>query len=126
MFIEQCRIMAAGGRFENITEIRAHDGGSGGVHIEVDFSPSHDNQRPDLVNSMNMVGVRMGQQNGVEPADAEPEQLFAKIRRHVDKDLGLGPVFATLLDKERATPASVFGIVGIAGAPALADARNPA
>lgn len=118
--------MAAGWRFENIAEIRPHDGRGGGVHIQVDFSPSHDDQRPDLVNSMNMVGVRMGQQDGVEPADAEPEQLFAKIRRHVDENLGRSAALAGALDEDRTAPAPVFGIIAIAGAPALADARNPA
>src|ERR1700732_3727107 len=118
--------MAAGWRFEKIPEIRTNDGGSGGIHIEVDFSPSHDDQRSNLVNSMNMVGVRMGQQDGVEAADAEPEQLFAKIRRHVDEDLGRGAVLASALDEDRTAPAPVFGIIAIAGAPALADARNPA
>src|ERR1700730_2614880 len=118
--------MAAGGSLENITEIRAHEGRGGGVHIEVDFSPCHDDQRPDLVNSMNMVGVRMGQQDGIEPGNGEPEQLFAKIGRHVDEDLGRGAVFPGPFDQHRAAPAAVFWIVGIAGAPGLADARNPA
>src|ERR1700731_4121578 len=117
--------MAAGWRFENIIEFPPHDRRGGGVHIEVNFSPCHDDQRPDLVDSMNMVGVRMGQQDSVEPADATVEQLFAKIRRHVDEDLGRGAILATPLDKKRAAPAAVFWIVGIAGAPALADARNP-
>src|SRR6202011_1187712 len=114
-----------GWRFENITEIRAHDGRGGGVHVEVDFLPCLDDQRPDLVNSMNMVGMRMGQQDAVEPADAEPKQLFAKVRRHVDEYLGRGAVLAGVLDEDRTAPAPVFGIIAIAGAPALADARNP-
>src|SRR6202023_3952792 len=118
--------MAAGWRFENITEIRAHDVRGGGVHVEVDFLPCLDDQRPDLVNSMNMAGMRMGQQDGVEPADAEPEQLFAKVRRHVDEDLRRGAVLAGALDEDRTAPAPVFGIIAIAGAPPLADARNPA
>ena len=118
--------MAAGRRFENITEFRPHDRRGSGIHIKVDFSPCHDDQRPDLVNSMNMVGVRMGQQDGVEPGNAELEQLFAKIGRHVDEELGRGAVFAGVLDEDRTAPAPVFRIVAIAGAPALADARDAA
>ena len=38
---------------------------------------------------------------------------------------GLGSAFADTLDKQRAAPAAVFGIVGIASAPALADRGTP-
>ena len=72
-----------------------------------------------------MVRVRVGQQYGIEPSDPYPEQLFAEIRPHVDENLGLGSVFAGTLDKQRAAAAAVFGIVGITGAPTLADPRNP-
>ena len=118
--------MTAGWRFENIIEFHPHDRRGGGVHIKGDLSPCHDDQRPDLVNSMNVVGVRMSQQDGIEPGNAETEQLFAKIGRHVDEDLGRGAVLAGVLDEKRTAPAPVFRIVAIAGAPALADARNSA
>src|SRR5450631_1889162 len=125
MFTQQCGILAPRRGFENVTEILSHDGRGGGIHMKIDFAPRQDHQRPDLVDPMNMVCVRMGQQNGVEPFDAEPKHLFAEIRRHVDEDLSFGAAFAGALDQQRTAPAAVFRVVGIAGAPALAGPGNP-
>jgi hypothetical protein len=49
---------------------------------------------------MDMVGVSMGQENGIEAADCKAEQLFAKIWRQVDENLCLGTIFfAELYEK---------------------------
>lgn len=116
--------MAALRRFENIVEMSADDRRGRRIHMKIDALLSHDDERPHLVDSMRVIGMRMGEQDRVEPVDAAIEQLAAQIGRHVDEDLRLAAVCA--FDKDRATSAPVLGIFRVAGAPALADARNAA
>ena len=104
--------MAARRRFENITELRAHVAEvASSIYMSI-FRRCHDDQRPDLVNPMNMVGVRMSHDDAVEPADAQSEQLLAKIRRHVDEDLRLGassPPRSTRIEQRRRRFLGLFG-----------------
>ncbi len=118
--------MAAPRRLENIAEMAAHDSRGRRIHMKIDPPLGHDDERPDFVDPMRMIGVRMGQQDGVEPVDAEIEQLAAQIRRHVDENLRRAAVAPSSLEEDRTAPAAVLRIVGIAGAPALADARHAA
>ena len=82
--------MAALRRLENIAEMAAHHGRGRRIHIEIDAAPLHDDERPDFIDAMRMIGMGMGQQDRVEPIDAKIEQLGAQIRPHIDQNLRLG------------------------------------
>ncbi len=79
--------------------------------------------RPQIVDPMRVVRVRMSDEDGVEPLHAHVDQLLAQIRPRVDKH-GRHAVDALPLDERRATAAAVPWIVGIAGAPAFGDTRH--
>src|SRR5579875_417019 len=100
MFIQERRVLAARRRLEDIAEISPYDGGRWRVHIEIDFSPRHDDQGANVIDPMNMISMRVGQQNSVEMCDPESKQLFAKIRRHIQKNLRFGPAFPRALDEQ--------------------------
>jgi hypothetical protein len=81
---------------------------------------------PQIIDAMGMIGMVMGQQHGIEPADAGGQQLFAQIRAGIDQD-GV----ASVLDQQRHPAPTVFRVVRVAGTPIpcpirAADARNAA
>ena len=68
-----------------------------------------------------MIGVVVGVDDGVELADAGGEELLAQVRRGVDEDTA-----AVVLDQDGGAQAPVSRVVGIAGAPVVADERHAA
>ena len=54
------------------------------VHVEVDLAPVLDEQRPQIVDAVGVVGVLVGDQHAVEPLDTGIEQLLAQIGRTID------------------------------------------
>ena len=68
---------------------------------------------------MKMIGVRMGQQHGVEPGGAGKEQLLAQIGRGIDQERG-----TAAFDEERAAAPRVARLGGVARPPIRADRRD--
>ena len=125
-FVQQRRILAAGRRLENIVEMAAHDRRGRRIHVKIDLAPVHDDQRADVVDPVRMVGVRMGQQDAVEPVDVRRRAIARARSGEVSTRTSVLAPSGPSLEQDRAAPAAVFRIVGIAGAPALADARHAA
>ena len=79
--------------------------------------------RAQVVDAVGLVGMLVGQKHRVDVIDFCIDQLLAQVGRGVDHDprraLPVG-----LFDHQRAAAAAVFGIVGIAGAPAERGARD--
>src|SRR5829696_8687706 len=67
----------------------------------------------------------MREQDGVKASHAGLEELFAQVRRGIDQDGGR-PALSRALDEDGTAPAAVLRVVGIAGAPAGADAGHAA
>src|SRR5260370_39603549 len=65
---------------------------------------------------MKMIGMRMGQQHGVEPGGAGVEQLLAQIGRGIDQERG-----TAAFDEERAAAPIVARLGGGARPPIPAD-----
>src|SRR6266850_1594982 len=68
---------------------------------------------------MEMVGVRVGHQHGVEPSDISIEELLAEVRGGIDQDYR-----RTDLDQHRHPAATITPIFGIATAPIRPDRRH--
>ena len=55
------------------------------VEIDVDAAALVDEQRPQIVDAVRVVGMFMRDQHAVEPVDLGVEQLLAQVRRAVDQ-----------------------------------------
>jgi len=77
-------------------------------------------ERPNIVESQNVVGVAVGEEDGVEAIEADAEGLLAEIRSGVDDD-----VLAVAREKQGRAQAIIVGIGGGADA-ALARERGNA
>ena len=82
-----------------------------------------DDEGSQIVDAVDVVGVRMSVNHGVGPIDPGRNHLFAKIRAGIDNDDRFA-VLAELLDQQRCSAAAVFRVFGIAIAPVSADARD--
>ncbi len=72
---------------------------------------------------MGLVGMLMREEHRVDVVDIRLDQLFAQIRRRVDHD-ARGALGGSLFRQQGAAQASVFGVSGIAGAPAERRTRD--
>jgi hypothetical protein len=95
------------------------------IGVDRNAPPHVDDERPQVVDAVRVVGVLVGKQDGIEASHVGVEELFAQIRRGVDQHGGR-PALTRALDEDGTAPAAVFRIVGIAGAPAGADAGHAA
>src|SRR4029077_4323149 len=67
-------------RFKHVSETTADLGQRLGISIERDRASDQPVDRAQIVDAMEMVGVRMGHQHSVEPRDTGIEELLAEIR----------------------------------------------
>src|SRR6185312_4793157 len=74
---------------------------------------------PQIVDAVQMVGMRMGPKHGIDAADAGIEQLHAHIGRGIDQQDR-----AALLHQDRGAAPAVTRLVRIAAAPAAAHDRH--
>src|SRR5262249_48677873 len=65
-----------------------------------------------IVDAVQMIGMRVGQQHRVDPRGAGIEHLLAQIGRHVDQEVG-----AAALDQHRAAAAAVARVGRIPAPP---------
>ncbi len=79
-----------------------------------------------LVDAMGVVGMLMGAEHGIERVDAARQHLLAQIRRGIDQDARCARPCPAALEQQRAAQAPVARLLGIAGAPLIADARHAA
>jgi hypothetical protein len=93
------------------------------VHIERNALALVHHHRAEIVDAVGLVGVLMGQEHSIEMIDGGIDQLLAEIGRSIDHDPGRG-VGSPALDQQRTAAAAIFGIVGIASAPAKRRARD--
>src|SRR4051794_12480954 len=122
MTVQDRRIVASLRRDEAIGKPR-HDVFRGRL-IEINRNPpslmQHD--RAEIVDAVGLVGVLVGQEYRIDVIDVGVDQLLAQVGRGIDHD-PRGAVRAGTLDHQRAAAATVFWIVGIAGAPAEGRSR---
>ena len=116
-------ILAAAWCLEAVAEAGAQRQRGRLVGPDVDLAAVVDEQRPQIVDAVGMVGVLMGEQDAVQPVDLGVQKLFAQVRRAVDQN-ARHAVGAGALDQERAAAPAVFRVVRVAIAPANADARH--
>ena len=83
----------------------------------------HVAQDAQVVDAVRVVGVVVRVDHAVEALDARTQELLAKVRRGVDNDR-CHAFRPDLLGQDRAAPAPVLRVVGVAGPPIVADARN--
>ena len=117
------RIVAALRRDEAIGEPRHDVLGGRLVEIGRDAPALMQHHRAQIVDAVGLVGMLVGQEHRVEVIDFGVDQLLAQIRRGVDHD-ARDALARRALDQQRAAAAAVFGIVGIAAAPAERRARH--
>ena len=75
-----------------------------------------DEQRPQIIDAVAMIGMIVRPEDGIEGVQAGVEELLAKIGAGVDQD---GRVVVN--DRDRGPPAPVSRLLRIAGAPVAAD-----
>src|SRR5215469_13251949 len=78
----------------------------------------HEIKRPDIVETQNVIGVRVRVQDGIEALDSEPESLVAEIGRCIDQYSLLAQP-----EKDRRTKPPVARIAGSAHRAAASDHR---
>ena len=96
----------------------------GVVGINIDPPPHVQDEAAQIVDAMDVVGMRMREEHAVEGADAGGERLLAKVRTGIDEHVGDAARGRNALRQQRAAQPPVPWIGGIAGAPIPADARN--
>ncbi len=106
-------------RREDVAEALLDLGHGRGICKERDRPPHQPVDGAQIVDTMQVVGMGMGEQHGVERGDAGIEQLLAQIGRGVDEEPR-----PALLHHHRAAPPAVARVPQIAGAPLAADARH--
>jgi hypothetical protein len=71
---------------ENILESLL-DGGHGfGGSIDRDLVPLHEVERPYIIESEDVVGVGVSEQDSIYSFDPKPQRLVAEIRRRINQD----------------------------------------
>ena len=79
---------------------------------------------PDVVDPVDVVGMRMRDHDAVDPRDLGAEKLLAQVRRGVDEHHRLGPVGERPFEQNGAPAAPVARFVRVAGAPSHRDTRH--
>ncbi len=119
------RVVAAGRRIEAIGEARAEQLAGGRVEIHIDAATPIERHLAQIVDAVRMIGVVVGIEHAIDPTCARVKQLLAKVRRGIDQDRGL-TARAVAFDQQRAAPAPILRILGIACTPMIADPRHAA
>ena len=91
--------------------------------MDVDAFVARMIERPQVVDPMDVVGMRVGDEHAIDAPDVRADQLFADVGPDVDqhrRHTGL----AGALEKQRAALAAIQRIGRVAGAPSLLDARH--
>ena len=96
-----------------------------GVVIDGDAPAPVVGHHAQIIDAVGVVGMVVGVEHAVEPADAGIEQLLAEIRRAVDQHIGRA-LGAFPLHENRAAPPPVLRICRIARAPDIADTGHAA
>ncbi len=122
-FGDDRRIFAARRRAETIAEPVQKDFRGRLCGIDIEPAALVHEQRPQIVDSVGVVGVFVGDQHAVEPWHVGVEQLLAKVGRGVDQNPG-DAVRTVPFDQQRGAPPPVFRIVRVAGAPAERRPRH--
>ena len=123
---QQGRIIAARRRLEQIIEAQP-DGFPGRlVQIEVDLAMHRHGQRAQIVEAMDMIGVGVGQQQGVEPVHAGGDQLLAQVGAGVHQQPRRLASLAALLHRMAQRRRRFFGLSGrTRPSPARCGERRP-
>ena len=119
------RVVAARRRVEAIGEARAEQLAGGRVEIDVDAATPVERHQAQIVDAVHVIGMVVGVEHAIDPTDAGVEQLLAEVGRGVDQDRGVA-ARAVAFDQQRAAPAPILRVGGIARAPMIADPRHAA
>ena len=71
---------------ENVLKRPLDDFQRFGRRVDRDVMPLHEIEGPDIIETKNVIGVRVRVKNGIEARDTKAERLIAKIRRCVDQN----------------------------------------
>src|SRR5215813_2972810 len=94
------------------------------VRIDVYGPVMRYEQRAQIIDAMDVVGMLVGIEHTVERIDVGVEELFAQVRRGIDQHAGLGAVRSRAIDQNRATSAPVLGVAGVTSPPPRSGPRN--
>ena len=121
--VEDRRVEAAGGLDEGVAEAR--DQHLGGLGVGPDRQPGAAvlGDGAQVVEAVQVIGVRVGVEDAVEEPDPGVEELGAQVGGGVDQDAG-GAGGGGALDEQRAAAAAVLRVRGVAVAPVAADAGD--
>ena len=121
--VQDRRVEAAGGLDEGVGEAGEQHLGGLGVGPDRQAGAAVLRDGPEVVEAVQVIGVRVGEEDAVEKADAGGEELRAQVGRGVDEGAGDAGLAAPL-EEERAAAAAVPRICRVAVAPEAADARD--
>ena len=85
MGVEDRRIVAAGRLHEAIAEARHHSGEAGRVAVDVDAAAHVHRHHAQIVEAVQLVGMVVRDEHGIERGDARVDELLAHVGRGVDK-----------------------------------------
>ena len=122
--LQDRRIGTAGRRIEAIAEPHLEQFACHPVGIDRNAVALNEGERPKVVDPMDVIGMLMGVENGIQAPDIGSEKLVAQIGCGIDQHRGDRAVRAGFFEQDRAAPAPVLGVRRIACAPADADARH--
>jgi hypothetical protein len=122
---EHGRIFASLRCLEAIGEALAQEFACRLVEIDVDAAARVIRDHAQIIDAVTMVGVLVGVEHAVEQPDAGIDQLLAEVGRRIDQHARCAPRVCALR-QNGAAPAPVLGIIRIACAPLVADARHAA
>lgn len=117
------RIRASWRRFDAVAEGQFQPLERKIVGKNVDQAAALEHIAPEIVDTVDMVGMRMRVDHGVDVADAGGQHLGAEIRSGID-DHACGAGSRNALDHRGRACAPILRIGGIAGAPVAGDARR--
>ena len=121
MLPQDRRILAAGRRPEAIAEPGMHGPRGRLIHVDIDRLAGFHEKRPQIVDAVGMVGMLMGEEDGVQFLDPGIQKLLPQVGRGIDQQAGCLAGGGRFFDQQRASPPAVLRIVRVAIAPAERD-----
>ncbi len=118
------RVVRARRGAEAVAEGLVQARGGRRVRVGRDAPAAVQHEGAQVVDAVDVVGVRMGVDDAVGPIDLRVQHLLPEIRPGVDHDDGAVAVGADALHQQRRPAAAVLRVAGVAGAPVVTDPRH--
>ncbi|MNT29051.1 hypothetical protein D3C72_1647760 [compost metagenome] len=111
--------------FENIVEPPRQGVVRGRVHPRLNPSPRMNGENSQIVDTVGLIRMVVGIENGVDMGDPRHQGLLSQVRRGVDQDAG-GSVRTATARQHGAAGAPISGLARITVAPIAIAARHAA